>query len=211
MLRRKPTTRSICSASVNPARGGGYGMGCHLPVEALPPALDEIAQRGRRHGLQGHGAHRQRCAERRHQRTADQAVARGAMQALLPGQTQGPAAPVPGMFGRIVGTLAHLVAWRHHHRAQRRRRFVVEPAPVHRHAEETGGAEGFQRRVDFLKVPARSLLTIVHAEDQLRSGLGIFLVAPVIGGQRREDAFPVVALVGQQPEMAALMRSKLRR
>ena len=56
---------------------------------------------------------------------------------------------------------------------------------------------------------ARTFLAVVHAEDELRfRPAGERRCAAVIGGQRGENLLPIVAFVGQQPDLAALVAAQ---
>ncbi|MEF8759400.1 MAG: hypothetical protein V5B36_06650 [Candidatus Accumulibacter sp. UW25] len=89
-------------------------------------------------------------------------------------------------------------------RAERARGLVIETLPAHRQAEETGRAEGFAGRIHFFEVASGAFLAVIHAEDELRFGLACERGhATVVGGQRSEDLLPVVAFIGQQPDLAA--------
>ena len=48
-----------------------------------------------------------------------------------------------------------------------RRASSSRPCQMHGDAEEAGGAEGLDGRVDFLEMAARAFLAVVHAEDEL--------------------------------------------
>ena len=53
------------------------------------------------------------------------------------------------------------------HRAERPRMGVRHPLVIHRHVEETGGAERFALGLDLLEVPAERFLPLIQAEDRL--------------------------------------------
>ena len=69
-------------------------------------------------------------------------------------QGQARVMPVLHFLLSLPWLLAHFVDGGHHHRAQRRHSGVVQPAPVHRHAEKTGRAQGFDFGVEFLQMAA---------------------------------------------------------
>ena len=96
------------------------------------------------------------------------------------------------------------------HRAQRRRRRVVEAVVVLEHGKVRRAAEGFQLRVGFFEMAANALFAIIHAEHQLRHRAGrMALPASVIGRQAGQDLLAIMALIGLQPEEAALMLIEL--
>jgi hypothetical protein len=94
---------------------------------------------------------------------------------------------------------------------RRRRLAIAQALPVHGNAEKPGGTVSFHLRGDFLEMSPRSLLAVVHAHHDLRRYRPGRASASVIGGKGGEEALPVMSLVGQEPDFAALARRKRSR
>ncbi len=175
-------------------------------VEGLAATLEQAAEAA---GREAAGEQCEQCRRRgdgSQQRRQQAAAAARLVQPLLPAQAQ-PAPPqvLPVChLGCRRDALAHRVRRPDDDRAEGRRSIVIDPLPEHRYAEETGGTEGFVGRIDLLEVAAGSLLTIVHAEDELCRRLRhARRRATAVRRQGSEDPLPVVMLVGQQPGQAA--------
>jgi hypothetical protein len=122
-----------------------------------------------------------------------------------------PGAAAPALMhavGRLAAGrhfFAHGILRAHDDRTQGRRCLVVKALPEHRQAEESGRAEGLDRRIDFFEVASCAFLAVVHAENELRLRLAGSAARGRGWRQRGQNLLPVMVLVGQQPDLAALL------
>lgn len=86
-------------------------------IESLAATVQQIAEPGRRHRLQGHRSQRQRCGERGQKRRGEATVACDAVQALLPFAPPGTTHSMCTQTLGVGGNFVHLVGRRYHHRA----------------------------------------------------------------------------------------------
>jgi hypothetical protein len=224
MLRRKPPMRATCSASreAEPRRLGtgdtrrfvGFGSQLQAARHRLVEASRERpSQAPRRPGASvrasspssAHGA-----AAAISSAAARAAAPTPLMQPLPPRQ----APPAPALMHALRRLAAgqhcftHGMLGTHHDRTQGRRCLVVKALPEHRQAEESGRTESLDRRIDFFEVASRAFLAVVHAEHELRRpACRQRMGAAVVGLQRGQNLPPVMVLVGQQPDLAALLAS----